>query len=161
MACRHCLPTLHASQLNREMHQDSLATLREQSAALRTVAPAARGELAHALYLALSSLIAENLEHMLVEETKNNEHLWALYSNDEVIAIHGRLLSAAEPSVMMEAIGWMARGLSVPELAQLPPDACHAPWKAGAAPAPYHAPIMDLGESRRRALEAYARIKGA
>ena len=119
MACRHCLPTLRASQLNREMHQDSLATLREQSAALRTVAPAARGELAHALYLALSSLIAENLEHMLVEETKNNEHLWALYSNDEVIAIHGRLLSAAEPSVMMEAIGWMARGLSVPELAQL------------------------------------------
>jgi len=49
----------------------------------------------------------------------------------------------------------------LPELARLPDAALHAPWQAGNAPPPYDAPIADPGESRRRALEAYARIKTA
>jgi hypothetical protein len=100
-------------------HLASLASLHAQVAALRGAAPEHRGGLAHGLYLALSRLVAENLDHMLVEETHNNHQLWSLYSDEEVIAIHDRLLAAVEPAVMMEAIGWMARGLSVPELGEL------------------------------------------
>ena len=50
----------------------------------------------------------------------------------------------------------------VPELAQLPDAALHAPWLAKiAAPAPYDRPLVDLAGSRERALLAYADIKNA
>ncbi len=50
----------------------------------------------------------------------------------------------------------------VPELAQLPDAALHAPWLAKiAVPAPYDAPIVELAGSRERALLAYADIKNA
>ena len=50
----------------------------------------------------------------------------------------------------------------LPELAQLPDQALHAPWLAKAAvPAPYQEPIVDLAGSRERALAAYAGIRSA
>jgi deoxyribodipyrimidine photo-lyase len=48
----------------------------------------------------------------------------------------------------------------VPELAQLPDQALHTPWTLGdAAPRNYPAPIVDLAASRRRALDAFARMR--
>lgn len=47
----------------------------------------------------------------------------------------------------------------LPELAKLPESALQEPWKFRSAPPPYDAPIADLADSRRRALEAYSRIK--
>jgi hypothetical protein len=100
-------------------HLGALATLCSEVAALREAASSLRAGLAHLLYLDLADFIADNLQHMRIEETRNNETLWALYSDDEVIALHDRLLASVEPPIMMEAIGWMARGLSVPELSEL------------------------------------------
>lgn len=57
----------------------------------------------------------------------------------------------------------------VPELADLPNNAIHAPWEAGkdvlktagvVLGETYPAPIVDHGETRKRALDAYERIKG-
>lgn len=100
-------------------HLESLACLRDLTAGLRGAAPEARAYLAHQLYLELAEFAAENLAHMRVEETQNNRLLWSLYSDDEVVAIHDRLLASVEPGILMEAIGWMARGLSLPELVEL------------------------------------------
>ncbi|MES0875159.1 cryptochrome/photolyase family protein [Sinimarinibacterium thermocellulolyticum] len=50
----------------------------------------------------------------------------------------------------------------VPELADLSDAAIHAPWTLGAdAPRGYPPPIVDLGASRQRALDAYARMRAA
>ncbi len=51
----------------------------------------------------------------------------------------------------------------VPELARLPAAEIHAPWKAPTAirPGDYPAPIIDLDQTRKRALEAYQSIKSA
>jgi len=50
----------------------------------------------------------------------------------------------------------------LPELAQVPDAAVHAPWLArSAAPAPYDRPTVDLASSRLRALAAYASIQNA
>jgi hypothetical protein len=100
-------------------HLETLAALRSRVTGLREAAPAARSQLAHQLYLDLAEFVAENLQHMRIEETQNNQALWTLYSDAEVIALHDRLLASVEPPVMMEALGWMARGLSVPELTEL------------------------------------------
>jgi hypothetical protein len=101
---------------------DGIAVLRAQIAALRGAAPSARPELAYRLYLELTELTAKSLERMRVEETQGKELLWSLYGDHEVIAIHDRLLASIEPHVLTEAIGWMARGLSLPELAELLED---------------------------------------
>lgn len=106
-------------------HLEILAALRVQVSVLRAAAPAARPALAHRLYLDLAELTAENLVHMHVEETLNNELLWALYDDSEVIAIHDTLLANVEPHILMEAIRWMAQGMSVPELAELLGDIRH------------------------------------
>ena len=98
-------------------HVDALAALSAQAAALR--GPGGRAESLHRLYLDLAEFVAENLRHMRVEETDNNAQLWALYGDDELVAIHDRLLASVEPAVMADAIAWMGRGLSLRELAEL------------------------------------------
>lgn len=47
----------------------------------------------------------------------------------------------------------------VPELAALPPKRIHQPWNAPRPPADYPPPLVDLRQSRQRALDAYASIK--
>ncbi|MFT4045522.1 MAG: deoxyribodipyrimidine photo-lyase [Solimonas sp.] len=50
----------------------------------------------------------------------------------------------------------------LPELAELPPEVAHAPWlaRAGQHGVDYPEPIVPLGASRRRALDAFARMQG-
>jgi len=50
----------------------------------------------------------------------------------------------------------------LPELADVPPALMHEPWKDPALlrRSGYPAPMVDLGQSRQRALDAYQRLKG-
>ena len=100
-------------------HVEALAALRAQAAELRGLRGAAVSPALHRLYLDLAEFVAENLRHMRVEETHNNAQLWSLYSDDELGAIHGRLLASVEPATMADAVTFMARGLSLPELVEL------------------------------------------
>lgn len=110
---------------------DSIATLYGEIAALRLATLSARATLSQRLYRHLSLFVAENLEHMHLEETANNAALWSLYSEAELLELHSRLLAAVEPQVMMDALRWMASALNPQELAgmvadmqhQAPPDA--------------------------------------
>ncbi|MGN6283149.1 FAD-binding domain-containing protein, partial [Frateuria sp.] len=54
---------------------------------------------------------------------------------------------------------YLARWL--PELADAPPALRHEPWKDPALlrRSGYPAPMVDLGQSRQRALDAYQRVK--
>lgn len=103
-------------------HDESLggmAALHAEIATLRGAAPSARPEFVHRLYLELTGLTARCLARMHDDETQSRDLLWSLYSDREVIAIHDRLLASLEPHVLVEAIAWMARGLSLPELTEL------------------------------------------
>lgn len=123
-------------------HVESLDTLRAEVAALRSLAGDTVGPALHRLYLDLCEFVAENLQHMRVEETHNNAQLWSLYSDPELGAIHARLLASVEPGVMAEAITCMARGLSLPELLDLVLDA------RANAPAPAFDAMLELIESQ-------------
>ena len=98
-------------------HIETISTLRDETAALRGAASPAQAMLAHRLYHHLSLFVAENLQHMHIEETANNAALWALYSDAELHEIHGRLLAGIPPAKELLVARWMIPALNPMERA--------------------------------------------
>jgi hypothetical protein len=97
-------------------HLEAIEALRAHAAALRACpGPAA----AHRLYRQLAAFIAENFEHMDVEETRHNQALWAAYGDAELQAIEGRILASIGPEEMGQWLHWMLLAFSPAERAQL------------------------------------------
>ncbi|MGC4059507.1 MAG: hypothetical protein QM749_01080 [Aquabacterium sp.] len=67
------------------------------------------------LYHALSLFVAENYEHMLLEEREHNAVLWRHFSDAELIEIHDALLASVPPDEMAVHFRWMLPQLSHPE----------------------------------------------
>jgi hypothetical protein len=113
-------------------HLDAIATLRCAAAALRERPEAAT---AHRLYRQLAAFVADNFEHMEVEETRHNQALWAAYTDAELQQIEGRILARIGPQEMAQWLRWLIRALNPAQRAQLvaglPPDA-QAPVLASA-----------------------------
>lgn len=102
-------------------HIDHINQLRDAIAALR--GGSASADALHTFYLHMCDFVGENLLHMRVEETVNNETLWSLYSDQELIEIHDRLLASVDPAAMAFGMTWMARAVTMPELAAMVADA--------------------------------------
>lgn len=100
-------------------HVASIQALRAEAAALPCHAVADRPALAQRLYLHLSLFVAENFQHMQIEETANNAALWALYTDDELVAIHDRLVASLPPAENALVARWMIPALSPTERAGL------------------------------------------
>jgi hemerythrin-like domain-containing protein len=111
-------------------HLSAIADLEDELQGLRRAGDARRPVLAQQLYRQLALFVAESLRHMQLEETANNATLWALYSDEELVALNGRLLAGIEPAEMAVVVRWMARSVAPQELAaicldtraRLPPD---------------------------------------
>lgn len=109
-------------------HLEAIAALEADVAAL-TAWP---GEAAaQRLYRHLARFLADNLDHMHVEETSHNAALWSLYSDAELADVHQRLVASIEPAEMALVLRWMVPALSPAERAaflgemqrQMPPEA--------------------------------------
>jgi hypothetical protein len=101
------------------LHLEAIANLEDETRALRHARDDQRATLALRLYRHLGEFVGENFVHMQVEETQNNAALWALYSDDELVAIHDRLLASVPPAEMALVVRWMAAALNDTELALL------------------------------------------
>lgn len=97
-------------------HMEAIAGIRTQAAALRAHPEAAS---AHRLYRQLAVFIAENFEHMDVEETRHNQALWAAYSDAELQAIEGRILASIGPQEMTQWLRWMLPAFNPAQRAEL------------------------------------------
>ena len=100
-------------------HVEQIAALETAVAALEQAAPAERQRNAHALYLQLAAFVADNLQHMQVEERDNNAALQAAYTDAEMLAIHDRLVASIPPQELTATLRWMLPNLSAPERASL------------------------------------------
>ncbi|HSH90926.1 MAG TPA: hemerythrin domain-containing protein, partial [Ramlibacter sp.] len=86
-----------ASAVIAHEHEGHESHILELSAAATTLleTPADyRSRLAHHLYGQLALFIADNFQHMHVEETAHNAVLWARYTDAELAAIHGALVAS-------------------------------------------------------------------
>jgi hypothetical protein len=129
-----------ASDLIAHEHQDHLAQIMRLGslvADLRTAAPLDRSTLALRLYRELSRFVAENFEHMLVEETAHNPVLWSRYTDAELVAIHDGLVASIPPEEMMAFARWMVPFMNPAERVGLLADI------RAKAPAPAFQAILD------------------
>jgi len=102
-----------------EHHERAIERIERAARAVEESAGEERRVAALDLYALLSRFIAENYEHMYVEETHNNAVLWAEYTDAELIALKARLVAAIPPEVNMAFLRWMAPSLSPLERAEL------------------------------------------
>lgn len=118
-------------------HLGEIAALEAELRSLRAAEPAQRPARVLRLYRDLAVFVAENLQHMHVEETANNAALWALYTDAELAALHDRLVASIPPEEMMGWLRWMAPALSPQSLAAMLAD-----MRAKAPPAAFAA-VLD------------------
>jgi len=69
------------------------------------------------LYGELALFIADNFQHMHVEETAHNAVLWARYTDAELMEIHERLVASIPPAEMMLTARWLIPFLNPAERA--------------------------------------------
>ncbi len=135
-------PALEARQSDSSLHTaddhvehlEAIARLQAQVAALWGAPVAARAGLADELYSALGVFVAENFEHMNIEETHNQSVLEACYTDGELMAIHDALLATVPPEEKAFSMRWMLPYLNPTERmhvflgmrASAPPEAYEA-----------------------------------
>ncbi len=103
-------------------HAQHLETIRElRELVVRADHPCAnrRAAALSRLYSAMALFVAENFEHMHVEETEHNALLWAHYSDAELIEIERNLVASIPPQAMHDALHWFMPALNAPERAQM------------------------------------------
>lgn len=88
-------------------HLAQITALNQRVAALLSAPAQVRGAVALEVYRGLSLFVAENFQHMNVEETAHNAVLWSHYSDAELVAIHDALVASIPPDEMMFVLRWM------------------------------------------------------
>lgn len=96
-------------------HQEAIADLRDLAAFAANTRGDARSAAMFRLYHALALFVAENFEHMHVEESAHNAVLWAHYSDAELIAIERELVASIPPQAMVKALPWFLSAMNAPE----------------------------------------------
>lgn len=117
-----------------EHHQEAIADLRDLAALVADSPAGARAAALGRLYRTLALFVADNFQHMHVEETAHNAVLWAAYTDEELDAIEHALVASIPPATMFEALQWFLPALSAPERAGMlggmkqgmPPEAFRA-----------------------------------
>jgi hypothetical protein len=128
-------------------HERHIAELAAALESLRAQPVASRGAAAHRLYQSLAVFLAENFEHMHVEETEHNAVLWARYTDEELAAIHNELVASIAPQEMMYVMRWMLPYMNPAERAgMLAEMRAHAPAPAFKAVIETARPHLTAGE---------------
>ena len=95
------------------------------------------------------------LEHLLDADTAQNTNNWQWVAGVGTDAApYFRIFNPTLQARKFDPDGTYIRRW-IPELADLPTDRIHEPWRGGTPPGGYPAPIVDHAEARNRALARY------
>ena len=121
-------------------HAEAIADLRDLAGLVAHGRDGGRAAALARLYRALALFVADNLQHMHVEETTHNPVLWAEYSDPELVAIEQALVASIPPAAMFEALHWFLPALNASERA-----AMLAEMSQGMPPEPFRA-VLGIAE---------------
>ncbi|MBB6092603.1 hemerythrin-like domain-containing protein [Povalibacter uvarum] len=100
-------------------HIVAIRTLQQQIAQFEAANGAKRVILAAEIYLDLSTFVAENFEHMAVEETHNHAALARNYSDEEMRDIEHRIVASMTPEQSLAGLRWMLPHVNADERAHM------------------------------------------
>jgi hypothetical protein len=100
-------------------HAESIADLRDLAGLAADSRGTPRAAALGRLYRALALFVADNLQHMHVEETAHNALLWAHYSDEQLLEIEHAILGSIPAPAMAEVLQLMFPALAAPERAAL------------------------------------------
>jgi hypothetical protein len=121
-----------------DAHLAHINTLRLATLAVRRAPAAQRDAMTLALYRQLALFVADNFQHMHVEETAHNHALWQHYSDAELHATHQALVASIPPEEMMFTLRWMVPHMNAGERTMMMTD------MQANAPAPAFAAAIDV-----------------
>jgi hypothetical protein len=98
-------------------HEEAIADLRDLAALVAHSGETTRATALKRLYAALALFVADNLQHMHVEETAHNAVLWGAYTDAELMAIEQAIVGSIPPAEMAEVLRWFMPALNAPERA--------------------------------------------
>jgi Hemerythrin HHE cation binding domain len=133
-------------------HLESFADLRDLAGLVSHSADATRAAALQRLYRALALFVADNFQHMHVEETAHNAVLWAAYTDAELIAIEQAIVASIPPQAMAEALHWFFPALNAAERAGM-----LAGMQQGMPPEPF-AGVLGIAE-RTLAAADFAKLQ--
>lgn len=119
-------------------HLQHIAHLRFVAQQVPTLDASRQAGALHALYLELALFVANNLQHMHLEETRHNAALWSAYTDAELRAIHDALVATIPPAEMMQVMRWM-----LPQMHALERLQVLGGMRQG-APAPVFQAVLDV-----------------
>jgi hypothetical protein len=93
-------------------HESSFAEIEQMIAAIEQVPPAEREVLGRRLYRRYALFVAHDLEHMDIEETELLMALHRAFTDVELLAIEGRIVSAVPPQKMAAVMKLMVPALN-------------------------------------------------
>ena len=133
-------------------HAEAIADLRDLAGLVADSRDLARAAACSRLYRALALFVADNFQHMEVEESAHNAVLWAHYSDAELLAIEQALVASIPPAAMFEALHWFLPALNAPERA-----AMLAGMRQGMPPEPFLG-VLDIAQ-RTLAPQDHAKLR--
>ena len=134
-------------------HNEEMDELRALATQVESASDAARPAAVKKLYLAFSAFVAENLVHMGEEETDMQTRvLHAHFTDEEIMAMEGRILSGLPPELIMGFMNIMIPAMNRDERVGLlgmmkqraPPEAFNAVLQVAARPNLSAADFQDL-----------------
>lgn len=132
-------------------HEEALAALALEARLLReqpSEAQAAR------VYQDLALLMADNLQHMQLEESAHHQCLWQHATDAELMSLHDRLVASIPPEEMMLTLAWLLPALAPRERAGM------LLGMRENAPAPVFAAALQLAE-RKLDAKGWAKLQAA
>jgi iron-sulfur cluster repair protein YtfE (RIC family) len=112
-----CPGTARQSRDDHAAHLQAFEDIEANVRAVEQAHGADRAATALQLYRALALFVADNLEHMHVEETGNNEVLWATHTNEELLALQEQIVGSIPPAEMQAFLRWMIPAMAPAERA--------------------------------------------
>lgn len=103
---------VHADHVEHRRHVQALI---DAAQALPRAPAPQRPTAALALYRELALFVADNFQHMHREETQHNAALWSAYTDQELQALHGRIVASLPPQENLLVMRWMVPALTPAE----------------------------------------------
>lgn len=108
-----------ATAKDHDGHLQAIERLEFDVRGVERAQPDARGGAALRLYRRLGLFVAENLEHMNVEETANNATLWATHTDEELVEIQQAIVASVSPAMLAAFLRWAVPAMTPAERAGL------------------------------------------